>query len=416
MKFRLVLVAAVMLAGSHAIAQRVCKNYDVSAAGATGSGSTPATACSSLVGKEIQVGRPVATVVGSTPNPENPEGKCDVSYTSTGTPGATFWTVATMIPRDVTCDDDVCAASASPITKNVTVGYVRNRGDNDGVVTFNPGAPNQVACDGMCTLRFGGIEAVWESQGRASNGMYRVSYDMQTFRTGGTCDAVDEPLDSKPETVKPCDGAMGEVNGKPYCAKSPNGNTTLPPPPLPASDGNPTAGSRPTPGVDRTPNTGGGGPEGGPRGGTNPSGSGTVILPGTGGGASGTVAKPGDGKEQANCGAPGQPKCSINEEGTPSANDGKALFDGPLKALEQVSTDAKKAFDDAKSLKAEPWTFTFQLPTGCTDLSFDWGAFGGIIKVDVCKHQPLIHSLMSFLWICAGIGGSFILLQRTVSG
>lgn len=125
----------------------------------------------------------------------------------------------------------------------------------------------------------------------------------------------------------PCPGFVGEVNGARGCygtASKPI--NSVPPPPKPPGigepdAGNPAAGAKPSTGegsgsggAGRTPSAGTGGSGGGPSGAAA---AGSGVIP------DGTTPKPMDGKEQAACGAPGQPKCGIDESGTPTKFDGK---------------------------------------------------------------------------------------------
>ena len=50
------------------------------------------------------------------------------------------------------------------------------------------------------------------------------------------------------------------------------------------------------------------------------------------------------------------------------------------------------------------WTWTFQLPTGCTPYNMG-SAYS--FTIDVCQFQGTIHDLMSFFWILATIYGLY---------
>jgi len=157
------------------------------------------------------------------------------------------------------------------------------------------------------------------SQTPSPQGLYRFSIDMLGHYTGGSCTEGPADQAAKADDSKdpPCPGFVGEVNGVKGCYGTAD-KPVRTEPPDPAVDrmsrdyGNPSAGTKPETGPGsgdggegRTPTTGAGGSQGGPAGaaaGTKPS---------------GTTNKPGEGKEQQNCGAPGQPKCGIDEAGTP---------------------------------------------------------------------------------------------------
>lgn len=324
--------------------------------------------------------------------------------------------------QTVPCAEPQCVpeVGSDNTVRNVTIGYTRSPDSNTVVGTpFNPWAPAAGACDGMCEVTFGVAVSAWTSTSPTSSGLYRQSVDMQTQRNGNACNTRSVQLDPQSSNVPACPGVVGEVNGKPYCvgtAASPVANDQpMPPPTVPPSVGNPTAGSTPTPGQDRTPSVGGGGPEGGPSVGAGPGAGGTVILPGSGGGPGGTVTKPADGTEQAECGAPGQPKCGIDETGTPTATEGKGKFSDAKTATDKAGADLDKAIADAGALTAPGWSWTFALPSGCTNTVLnDFGVAG--ITVDVCSWQSLFHDLMSLCWIGAAIWCCIGMVGRTLKG
>ncbi len=233
------------------------------------------------------------------------------------------------------CGEKVCSTQAgqSKIV-NFTVGYTRSPNIDTDPNWKLIGAPNKVPSSGLlcnpsspCELRFSGFsdsDMAWQSAAPTPNGLYRLSLDISATVTGNTCTPteLDTAALSKTAPIPPCPGFTGEVNGVPGCygtASSPTSNDISGPKPKPAEAGNPAAGEKPatgegsgTGGAGRTPSTGDGGPAGGP-----------AAAAGSGTKPDGTTPKPADGKEQANCGAPGQPKCGIDESGTPTKFDGK---------------------------------------------------------------------------------------------
>lgn len=109
------------------------------------------------------------------------------------------------------------------------------------------------------------------------------------------------------------------------------------------------------------------------------------------------------------CGVSGTAPCSVklDESGTPP------LPPRPLGTAED-SLDAQKtavggAIDEAKVIQLPAWTWTFQLPTGCTPLP----VFLDVI-LDPCEWQPMIHDLMSMIWAITGVFGLFAIFRMGV--
>ncbi len=295
-------------------------------------------------------------------------------------------------------------------TVNWTVGYSRYpAGHAQAYDLVSP--PNKVPSDGlMCVAgckvaaEYGeATSTAYRSASPTAQGTYRLSMDFRATQLGEHCAATqaDAPADPK-APIPTCPGNVGEVNGVTVCtgtAEAPVRNDTPGQAPAGAQEGNPAAGPKPssgegagTGGAGRTPSTGDGGPGGGPSG-----------AAGTGKGPDGTTNKPGEGKEQAACGAPGQPKCRIDESGTP---DGKGTFDGISKGADEAKKNWTDEIDKWKERKADGWTWTFQLPSGCAPLAMDGYGF----QIDVCRFQPVIHDIMSMVWAIATVWGCMLLV------
>lgn len=351
----------------------------------------------------------------------SPSGITGSSFSYTGTYGGCSGGPSptslsgTITSKVVDCGQEVCSTQAgqSKIV-NFTVGYTRSPNIDTDPNWKLIGAPNKVPSSGLlcnpsspCELRFSGFsdsDMAWQSAAPTPNGLYRLSLDISATVTGQTCTPteLDTAALSKTAPIPPCPGFTGEVNGVPGCygtASSPTSNDISEPKPKPPEAGNPVAGEKPatgegsgTGGAGRTPSTGDGGPGGGP-----------AAAAGSGTKPDGTVPKPDAGKEQAACGAPGQPKCSINEAGTP---DGKSAFDSANTGLDQNKDGWLAEISKVKDLTAPGWTWTFQLPSGCSPL--DVPAFN--LTLDVCRFQPIIHDIMSMLWAIATVMGCALLV------
>lgn len=398
-----------------------CTQYQVTWRGQAGPwSSTKEAACSAINGMSYTSSTDAAGATLSVSGARVVQSdtcayKQSITYNSNGQTDT--WDASTSISRRVvaTCGDPICESQRGQSkVVNFTVGYTRSS-DIDADPNWKLiGAPNKVPASGLlcnptspCELRFDGFsdsDMAWQSAAPTPNGLYRLSLDISATVTGETCTPteLDNAALSKTAPIPPCPGFTGEVNGVLGCygtASNPTSNDVSDPKPKPPEAGNPTAGEKPnsgegsgTGGAGRTPSTGDGGPGGGPAG---AAGSGTKP--------DGTTPKPGEGKEQANCGAPGQAKCSINETGTP---DGKGSFDAANSGLEEGKKGWIAEIEKVKDLTAPGWTWTFQLPSGCTAL--DVPAFN--LTLDVCRFQPIIHDIMSMLWAIATVMGCALMV------
>lgn len=320
---------------------------------------------------------------------------------------------------------NACTGNAGkPTTVRVTIGYTRTPDDNDTKTVgpvFNPWAGGSV-CSGGCTMDFASVEKAWISQAPTAGGLYRNSVDAKYVNSGNECTAsASNAGDMAVKTDAPipdCPGYVGEVNGTPGCygtaakpvvpANKPAGAA---PPPV---AGNPPAGVVPSSGAgsaaDPTPATGNGGPAGGPAG---------AAVGGKGGSAGGTsdgkgtTDKPADGKEQAACGAPGQPVCAVkvDEKGTPE-NAGTSFDAAQKKSDDSYAAQAKTVTDASASTYKPTWDFSFALPTGCT--AFDTEIEG--FKLDPCRYQSTIHDLMSLVWAAITVFTIIGMVGRTIRG
>ncbi len=311
-------------------------------------------------------------------------------------------------PGDTQCQQGAAEVS----TLNVTLGWARsplpNKQDQIGEVRN----PSNVCAPGptegsSCRFKVLDNSNQFRSQTPSSQGLYRISGDFTVIQTDQPCGPDDDAESANPDTPdKACPGSVGELNGKPVCAIDP-GTGGIDPVGKPGvgnqtdDKGNPSAGKKPSSGegsgeggVGRTPTAGSGGNAGGPASAAN---GGTGTKPGTSG-PDGTTNKPEEGKEQAACGAPGQPKCRIDESGTPS---GQGDFDAANRGVDETREGWLAEITKAQELQVDGWTWTFQLPSGCTPLELP--AFN--MSLDVCRFQPVIHDIMSMVWLICTVMG-----------
>lgn len=379
---------------------------------------TGAAACAAYV-SDVQPGNP--TNGYNLQSVEESPGSARCVFRVTGAGGGS-WTEYVNIGKtcqcpqgstDPKCNDPCAGTKDQTQIINATAAWQRTPNTAPNQEWLHPtkwvyGGMNRVCGPDKCELAFDPLEPCpdcgsYVSQVPASNGMYRVSIDMLARGTGGQCSPSDNDNPITPNDAKdpPCPGFVGEVNGvrgcygtaeKPIRPEAPSGPANGPD----REGGNPSAGKKPgsgegsgSGGAGRTPSQGSGGSQGGPAsaaGGKKPD---------------GTTPTPAEGKQQAACGAPGQPKCKIDETGTP---DGKSVFDGPKKSLDDAFVEAKKQLDGVKSAgdKDTGWGVvpSWMQHASCTPWSLGTLPIGDgrEITIDVCRIMPYIEAVTSFLW------------------
>lgn len=300
-----------------------------------------------------------------------------------------------------------CAAkSGQDSIVNFTVGYARtpDSADLDIVGPVNQFPASGELCYQGCKVGASiggpGVTA-WRSQTPTAQGLYRLSMDLPAVQLGTACTAdggSSAPL--RPDLPSPtCPGFVGEINGKPGCygtAGSPVNVVPADRPPVAPVAGNPAAGQKPASGegsgtgsAGRTPTTGNGGNAGGPA---------SAAVGGAGGGAGGTAAsgagtKPTeDGKEQVACGAPGQPKCGIDEGGTPKDYTGK---DGLTEWKAAVDSNRAQIKDSGGGV-FDGFAVFFSAPPVAACSSFalpnDYGS------LDPCPVVDGVRGVMGYIW------------------
>ncbi|MVT37079.1 hypothetical protein GO497_06200 [Acidovorax citrulli] len=161
------------------------------------------------------------------------------------------------------------------------------------------------------------------------------------------------------------------------------------------------------------PNEGNGGNAGGPAGAAA---GGSGNKPGDK--PNGTVNKPGDGKEQAACGAPGQPKCAIDETGTPKVSPNE--YD---KAVDQykVDADALRARVSAADDKGyfSGWKSMWFAPAVVACQPFQLPSFLGVsmgTMIDPCDVVEGVRYFMAYLWALGGLYLCMRMVTQTVRG
>lgn len=289
--------------------------------------------------------------------------------------------------------------------------------------------PPTTICDGSCTwVADGAASDFWREKLPNSNGNVGVYRQQGYTRTGGTCTVKSPEVDAG-QKGPACDGTLGTVNGKTYCAQrqaAPTGN--------PASNVQPKmtdtpVGSTPIQATDTT-----GGLKQGPNGETpgrpgdtpglvDVSGTGRSVssVPST---ATATTQNP-DGTtstttykiEIETCGVPGKPACKIDESGTPS---GQGFGDQQVGALGQEMGKLDSMLEGIKGTadKNTAWTMPSWFTAGCEPWNFGtWDLpLGQSIPfaVDICTFRPYLDGALTFIWVVFTFLAVLSMMQRTI--
>lgn len=349
-------------------------------------------------------------------------------------------------PCDPGSSDDCSSKAGTSGTINITTGYNANAsldGPNPTVVqqdlSFISSSGPTPMCDKTCSISVPFADGAtygkqWLSQVAGPNGLYRLSMDVTGSYSGASCTgsgAAAAALAAVSPAAPPpaCPGQTGSVNGAVVCLPNSTAAGVNPFPSGPALNdatrGNPPAGSTPGPAPD-TARAGGGA-----SGATSGNGGGAVGGPGTGpnnsylgkgcndGSKSPAPACSGDGtnnadgtkptvagKEQANCGAPGQPKCAIDETGTPTSVDDKGATDKAFASLKNSTDDlrTKAAGADDKGF-FDRFSSVFATPSLATCEPFTLPRDMGVI--DPCGVVEGVRTAMAYIW---AVTGSWIVL------
>lgn len=330
-------------------------------------------------------------------------------------------------------EPDVCAAGAGLVsTYNVTAGYSRSVSgaglyppllpDGSASPAGYTGLPPETMCISGCKHSRGAIVDSWTSLEPTATGLYRQSDDWSFTSMATSCvPTASDTAALKPDAAVPaCVGFLGQINGKTSCVASlgsANGITSTKP--NLANVGNPMAGS--AGGVGGIPSTGGNGANGG---GPKGSSDGSVVVGGqviSGAGAakpSGTTSAPAAGDVQAACGAPGQPRCAIDESGTSNglgaikSTDLEAQFDKLTPILDGIQTSSGK---DTSWGLVPHW---LQNSGGCQPsqvMEFPTKMNLPPLTLDICPLLPQIYTLMNLLWVATTFGIVIAMVLRVTT-
>lgn len=254
--------------------------------------------------------------------------------------------------------------------------------------------PDSVCMGGCEYWNVGPVRSYISFDRPSGTGSYQVLNELNLETSGSKCSEdtnLSEPVDPAPV----CNGVVGEVNGKKYCAPSDSGGGTDP------GEGGGTdpgegGGTDPGEGGSTDPGEGGGNPPGGGSGGgTNPGG-------GSGGGD-------GDGEDGEGPGGGGGPG-SGSEWSVPTFYESK--YPDGMSGVWQSSGlgAAAGVFDGLAGAFVPPWSDT---AGACQSfyLNLDIGIFN-FGRFDISP--PCF--VWSFLWLCMQIGAIFLFRALVFGG
>jgi hypothetical protein len=136
-------------------------------------------------------------------------------------------------------------------------------------------------------------------------------------------------------------------------------------------------------------------------------GSGTMGGGGGGGG--------GGGDDIITCGLPNTPACKIDEEGTPDGADADTA------AKAGIETEAGKLTTKLDEIVAgtgapdRTWGFDISFPTTCVPFVITTRIWGTHV-LDFCQWQPVVHDIMSLVWISTTLFLCIGMVFRAVTG
>lgn len=116
------------------------------------------------------------------------------------------------------------------------------------------------------------------------------------------------------------------------------------------------------------------------------------------------------------CGLPNTPPCKIDEQTTAQSIESITLEGGVLansfqRLFQPITNILNNPEQHLPTLPDVNWTFS--LPSACQPIQIT--AFGEDLEpIDVCKFQPMFHSLMSVVWVMAGIFAAIGIFWRDI--
>jgi hypothetical protein len=123
----------------------------------------------------------------------------------------------------------------------------------------------------------------------------------------------------------------------------------------------------------------------------------------------------GGGEDTITCGLPDTPACKIDEEGTPTGADADTA------AKEGINAEAGKLDSKLAEIVAgtgapdRTWGFNINFPTTCVPLVITTRIWGTHV-LNFCQWQPVVHDIMSLVWISTTLFLCIGMVFRAVTG
>lgn len=107
------------------------------------------------------------------------------------------------------------------------------------------------------------------------------------------------------------------------------------------------------------------------------------------------------------CGVPGTPPCAVKVDDSGMPPDGGNALKQETGDIDPQKTTVLDKLAEIDEWELGDWTWTFQLPTGCTPLPMFLG-----VEVNPCQWQAEVHDVMTVIWLLTGITGCFVIFSR----
>lgn len=107
------------------------------------------------------------------------------------------------------------------------------------------------------------------------------------------------------------------------------------------------------------------------------------------------------------CGIAGTPPCAVKVDDSGMPPDGGNALKQETGDIDPQKTSILDKLGEIEEWDLGEWSWTFQLPTGCTPLPMFLG-----VEINPCQWQEEIHDVMTVIWLLTGITGCFVIFSR----
>jgi hypothetical protein len=107
------------------------------------------------------------------------------------------------------------------------------------------------------------------------------------------------------------------------------------------------------------------------------------------------------------CGIAGTPPCAVKVDDSGMPPDGGNALKQETDDVDPQKTSILDKLGEIEEWDLGEWSWTFQLPTGCTPLPMFLG-----VEINPCQWQEEIHDVMTVVWLLTGITGCFVIFSR----